>query len=1083
MRKITILIALFVFFGFQLVQAQLRVVTGKVTHKDDGSSLPGVTVLLKGTTIGTVTNVDGFYELHVPASGKTIVFQYVGMKPKEVTIGTSNTVNVVMEPDVFNIEGVVVTAIGIQRETKALGYSVQEIGNEALTKTNNANIVNSIGGKVAGVKVTSSTGAAGGASHITIRGEASIGGNNQPLFVVDGIPINNDELYTGNSDDGSNNLLKGVANSNRAIDLNPDDIATISVLKGGAATALYGLRAANGAIIITTKKGVSTKGKKIHVTFNSSYSIDKVNKLPELTKEFGQGRGGLYFGPETGTSFTWGPKLDTMGYYTNKTNPLDPKNPGIYKWDKNGALISVNDPNYNGTIANKYDNLEDFFRTGSTFSNSLSIGGGSDVATYYFSLSDLKQSGVIPNNEYRKTSAKIHGDAKISDKIRASGSVNYLKSGGDRIQQGSNLSGVMLGLLRTPASFDNSNGYKDPLNEPLAYMFPDGTQRTYRGGTGYDNPWWTVNRNIHTDDVNRIIGNVNLTYTPLEWISISYRLGNDFYTDRRKNYFAINSREKISGQVSEDMHFLQDITSDLIINVRRDLTKDIKLIATAGQNMYSHYYQNQYTQGNGLTVPDFYHLTNASAVLGRESIVRKRTAAFYADLGLSYQSMAFINITGREEWSTTLSPDKNRFFYPSASGSFVFTELPMLKENKYLPFGKIRASYALIANDAAVYGTKTYFGNSAFGDGWTDGIAFPFLGLPGFDLSSTLGNPDLGPEKLTSREIGLDLRFWKNRLGIDLTYYNNTSEDLLLFVPLAASTGYLSQLMNAASLENKGIELTLNITPLKTKDYQWDIAFNFTRNRSMVTELAPGVEVISLGGFSDPSVRVVKDKPYGSVYGTQWAKDGNGNVLIIDDPNDPFYGYPYMAQEEGFLGSIQPDWLGGINNEFRYKNFTFSFLIDIKQGGLMWNGTKGALYYFGTHKDTESRDDGKTYVFKGVLESTGAVNDIKVALDENWHRLGEGSGFTGPAEPFLEDASWVRLKEVYLSYNIASSLLDKTLIREAQVFVSGRNLWLSTDYTGIDPETSLMGSANAQGFDYFNMPNTKSFTFGVKLGF
>lgn len=1092
MRKFTLMLLILLFAGMQVALAQKKTISGVVTGKDDGASIPGVTVLVKGTTIGTTTDATGKYTIVVPEKSNTLVFSFVGMKSQEIEVTQSTTLNVVLETDVLNIEGVVVTAIGISRETKALGYSVQGVEGEAIEKSNTTNVVNALNGKVAGVNVTSGSGAAGGAAYINIRGASSITGENQPLFVVDGIPIDNSQYYSGNPDQGTNNLTEGVAYSNRAIDLNPDDIASVTVLKGGAATALYGLRAANGVVIVTTKKGQANTGKAntYNVGFSTSVSIDQVNRLPEFQQKYGQGLNGKWAGPHTANRNSWGPLLDTCSY-TNVglTGAMDVNGDGIYDWDKNGIIVSKNDPNATGAPVNVYDNLGSFFRTGYTYNNALNIAGGNENATYYMSLSNMQSNGIVPNNTFDKTTVKISGETKLSTKFTASGSVNYINSGGSRIQQGSNLSGLMLGLLRTPITFDNANGFDDPVNTPEAYMFPDGSQRSYRGYGIYDNPFWTVNMNEFKDDVNRMLGNVQLTYLPLDWLTISYRLGTDFYSDRRKAHFAINSSQWTAGQVFEDQHYNRDFNGDLIATITKDLSKDFKLNFVAGHNMYQTYHQQLYVQGDQLTIPEFYQLSNASTITTRENQAKYRTAAIYGDLGLSYQSMLFLNITGRNEWSTTLPETKNSFFFPSFSLGFVFTEIGGLKDNKILPFGKLRASYAIIANDAPIYSTGTYYSPAYYGDGWTPGVSSPFAGVTGYMVSDALGSDVLEPERLKSFEVGLDLRFLNNRLGIDVAYYNNTNDKLILAVPVAGSSGYTVAVMNAATMKNTGIELLATGTPVKSKNgkFQWDITLNFTKNKNEVVELAEGVENVGLGGFTGAEIRAVVGKPYGSIFGTQWVKDDNGNVIINDDPTDPNYGRPIMSDEEGYLGTVQPDWTMGITNSLQIYGFNLSFLVDIKKGGVMWNGTKGIMYALGTHVDTETR--GESVVMDGVmghldadgnLVSTGAANTISTTLDQSWYN-GLGGGFGGPTEQFIEDANWVRLREVNLTYSLNPKWLSKTFFKGIDLFVSGRNLYLWTPYTGIDPETNLYGASNAQGIDYFNMPNTRTYTFGLKV--
>lgn len=1078
MRKFTLLLALLFCMGL-VVNAQ-KTITGTVTSSEDGMTLPGVSVVVKGTTLGTITDIDGKYSIDVPEDAAILVFTYVGMVTEEMEIGANASIDVAMVPDIMGLDEVVVTAIGIPREKKALGYSVQDVSGADIAQSGNANIVNSIGAKVSGVQVTSSSGAAGGSSYIVIRGQASITRDNQPLFVIDGVPIDNSQRYSGNPDDGRNNLNEGVAYSNRAIDINPEDIESMSILKGGAATALYGLRAANGAVIITTKKGSATAGKRLNVNYSASYSFEQVNKLPELQSKYGQGYGGVWYGPETAMSLSWGPLLDTMAW-----DGTD------YKWDRNGQLVSQNDPTAVKNVE-AYDNLGTFFRTGHTFSQNVNVSGGSENATFYMSLGNTKTDGIIPNNTFKKTNFKISGQAQLNEKLSINGSINYANSGGDRIQQGSNLSGVMLGLLRTTPSFDNSNGHDDkPWDQEDAYQFEDGTQRSYRGGAVYDNPYWTVNNNPFKDDVDRYFGNIGFNYMANDWLSFTYRLGSDMYNDRRDYAFAIGSNNWPDGQVVQDNHFTRDINSDLLMNIKRDLTTDLKANISLGHNIYEHVYQQIYIQGDQLSIPEFYHISNASNFTEREYFEKKRTAAFFGDLGFSFRDMLFVNATGRQEWSTTLPEDDNAFFYWSFSTGFIFTELPALKDNPILSFGKLRGSFAMIANDATVYSTKDVFIIPAYGDGWTTGVSFPIAGTPGSTYNDGAPNPTIQPEKLKNYEFGADLKFLNNKIGLDIAYYNNQNEELLLNAPASGSSGYLSFYKNAAKMEDSGIEALVYLTPVQTNDFSWDIIVNFTKRENKVIELAEGVENITLGGFTDPGVRVVAGEPYGNIYGSSWLRDDNDNIIIIDDPNAWNYGYPEYSAEERVLGNIQPKWTAGITNTFKFKDLSLSFLIDIKNGGEMWNGTRGALYYFGMHKDTESRDT-ETKVFDGIkghwdadgnLVVSGEQNDIEVNLDQGWYIDGEGSGFTGPSEPYVEETSWVRLKELTLSYDLTSALQNTFLRNGVSVYFTGRNLWLSTDYQGVDPETSLYGAHNAQGIDYFNMPNTKSFLFGVRVSF
>jgi len=1051
--------------GMFAANAQKRVITGKVTATEDGSALPGVTVLVKGTTVGTVTDLKGEYQITVPEKSTTLVFTFIGRKTVEQEIGSSYNISIALDEDILKLDEVVVTAIGISREAKALGYSVQNIGGEDLEKAQTPNFINALNGKVSGLQIISSAGTAGASTFMDIRGAASILGDNQPLIVIDGVPIDNG---------GGAGDVDGVALSNRAIDINPDDIASLAVLKGGAAVALYGIRAANGVIIITTKKGGASAGKRISVSWNSSVTFDKVNKLPELQSMYSQGMNGKW---SSGHSRTFGPRIDTCAYS---------KDPSVWKnpdFDVDGAILSKNDPLANASLGNvKAYNPYDFFEQGNSINNSINIAGGSDVSTFYLSFSDVNQKGIVPNNKFRKNTFKISGETKVNVHFKISGNAQYLTNKGDRIQQGSNVFGVMLGLLRTPASFDNSAGYE----------FADGTQRTYRLGGGYDNPYWTANNNKYTDNVDRMIGSFELNYLISDWITITYRLGTDFYNQRYKDYFAINSRAYPAGRVTVSQYLSRDVNSDLLINFNKKLTNDINLNLTLGQNMSQLYSYQVSTTADGLDLPKYYNLNNSANITSFESTYLIRRAAVFGDLGLSYKSLLYMNITGRNDWSTTLPAENNSFFYPSVSLGFVFTELEALKSiENILPFGKLRASYAIIAMDAEAYNTMTPFVQASAGDGWTNGIVFPFNGFTGFSVSDAMGNATLVPEKQRSFEIGADLKFVKNRLGIDFAYFNNYGTNLLIPVTIANSTGFGTFIQNAAELSTTGIEVIAYATPIKA-DLQWDINFNFTKYNSVVERLADGVDNIFLGGFTDPQIRAVAGENYRSIYGYDWFRDDDGNVIIDADTTSPTYGFPVGDYNMKSIGKVDPDWTLGILNEFSYKGFAFSFLWDIKKGGLMWNGTKGALYNFGTHKDTETRNPDDKFTFEGVkgywdadgnLIPSKDANDIQVVKDENWYYYGEGSGFTGPTYDFIENSGWVRLRDVTFSYQFAPKFLEKTFVKDLTLYFTGRNLLLFTDYTGIDPETNLLGADNAQGMDYFNMPGTKGWSIGLKAGF
>ncbi len=1078
MKKVVILFTCFFLLGLYGVYAQTRTITGKVVSSDDNSPIPGVSVSVKGTTLGTVTNMDGNYTITVPQSATSLMFSFVGYRTIESGIEGRNVVDVVLPVDVLAVDEVVVTAIGIKRDVKALGYSVQSVGGEELSRSSTPNMVNSLSGKVAGVQVTSSTGSAGGSSYLVVRGMSSITGNNQPLFVVDGIPIDNSQLAT-------ETLTAGVAYSNRAMDINPEDIENLTVLKGGAATALYGLRAANGAVIITTKKGSTSVDKKLNITVNSFMSLEKVTQLPPMQLIYAQGSLGGYINNQTNA---WGPKIEDLRHHKTVKD--------IYYYDAKlkdykGIIVPKDDPNAGDPVM-AVDNLNDFFITGLTLNNNLSISGGNDQTKFFFSAGHLDASGVVPRNKWTRSSFTLNAEHNVARWLTTSGKVTYTNSGGTRIQQGSNTSGVMLSLLRQAANWDNSAGFDKPWLEQQAYQFPNFTQRNQHRGGGYDNPYWTVNLNPFNDAVDRVTSSFNALFAFADWINLTYRVGNDFYSDRRRQFFEIGSRTIASGRIIEDNYFSYDFNQDVFLTLNKELISGLTSTLILGNNMYQWKRQNVFMRGTGLVIPNYRNIGNAGTREAFESLSRKRTAAIYSDLGLSYMSMIFLNATYRHEWSTSLPTANNNFGFPSLGGSFVFTELESLRGNNIISFGKVRGSYSKIANDAPIYGTNPTYPTAAFGDGWTTtALSFPAFGTAGFTVTNTLPNADLRPEKATTWEVGADFRLFNGKVGLDMTYYEILNEDLILAVPVAKSSGYYSANLNAGSMENKGIEAVLSIVPIKTRDFNWNANFNFTRNKNTVLSLAEGVPNVSLGGFTSAQSRAVVGNSYGSIFGSEFRKDANGN-LIIDDRQtiggnaNAKYGWPILSPADAALGNVLPEWILGINNSLGYKGFALSFMFEIKKGGYMWNGTKGAMYQFGTHKDTENR--GQQYTFEGVGLSTlnangvGTPVSIPMTLNQSWYQ-NEGGGFFGAGSQFVEKTDWVRLREVTFSYSLPNSMIRNLNLDGAELYFTGRNLWIDTPFSGVDPETSLYGSDNAQGLEYFNMPGTKSYTFGVKLNF
>jgi TonB-linked SusC/RagA family outer membrane protein len=1086
MKKLFLLIVLSVFMcGFTLL-AQTKTITGTVTSSAEGEgAIPGVSVSVRGTTIGALTGLDGKYTLNVPQNAAVLVFSYIGMKRQEIEIGTRSVIDVSMEPDILGLDEVVVTALGISREKKALGYTVSDVKSDEINKSKTINPINSLSGKVAGVRINNSTGAVGASTFVEIRGSASLTRNNQPLYIIDGVPMISG--FVGGADG-----VDGVAHKDANTDINPDDIESISVLKGGAATALYGLRAATGAIVITTKKG---KAGATQVNFGSSVTMEQISQVPDLQSQYSQGLNGSW---SKFNSASWGARIDTLRYTTNPA-AFPTNDPGHFtsadeymaKWDPNGYIVNQSNQYAEANKPVKTFSPYDFFQTGLTFNNNLSVSGGTDKSQFLLSLANTTAEGVIPNNTFNKTNFKVSAEHKFSKQISVGSNLNFVFTDANKIQQGSNTSGVMLGLVRTPPTFDNSYGY----------IFADGTQRSYRGGTGYDNPYWTANKNSYTETTHRMFGDFHANYTPASWISFTYRFGLDWFNNYYKDYFAIFSCSTPGGKINVANSLNRDLNSDLIMNLHKSFGEfDASL--TLGNNIYSSYYEQTRSQANGLILLDFPNMNNTTDNRGYEATTNKRTMAFFGDLSLSYRNMLFATGTIRQEQSTTLPEGNNSFAYPSGSLGFIFTEIGSLKGNKILPYGKLRVSYAITAQDAAMYSTDNYFYSAYFADGWTspDGMLFPYNGILGYSYTDGLGNTSLKPEKMKTFEVGAELKFINNRISLDAAYFKNTNSDLLMSVPIASSTGFSSQYMNAGKMSTTGIELQVSADVVKVNDFRWNLSVNWSNPKTMVDELAPGVENLFLGGFTGSQIRAVAGYAYRSVYATVWARDDNGNMLI--NPTGTFKGYPVAKGEMEYIADVQEKWRLGIINTFSFKGITLASVFEIKNGGHMWNGTRGALDYFGTSEGTATRAATDTRVFEGVYgyldPKTGDVvytdaagndatapvaNNLSVMENNQAWRRGNGSGFQGPSEFYVEKTDWLRLREVTLSYDFPKSITSKLHAQALGLYFTGRNLWLQTDYTGIDPETNLLGASNAQGMDYFNMPGTKSYTFGLKVTF
>ena len=1092
MKKV-IKLLLFSVLSLQMVVAQ-KTITGVVSD-NEGLPLPGATILVEGTSTGVTTDFDGNFSI-TAEEGDTLNISYVGYQSQSIVVGDQDTLNISLELG-NELEEVVVTSLGIKREAKALGYAVQSVSTEDITDSGANSAIDAMVGKVAGVQITRSSGSVGGGSRIIVRGVTSMIGNNQALIVIDGVRSNNESLNSGSS-------TSGTSVSNRLMDLNNEDIASINVLKGAAATSLYGTSGSNGVIVITTKKG---QASKMNVNFSTEVSSSEITSMIDLQSIYAQGSRGKYRDPSTGNSGSWGPRMTDLEYQTGQANvpsTIDVRSSafdsdGNYLFDKNGYLVPKGSGN--GRPAQVFDNVNPFFQTAMGYKNNISIDGGTELATYRFSASALKAEGVIPKEDYNRKTFNLSSTLNPSDKLSITTTLNYIRSENTRIQQGSNTSGLLLGMLRTPVSFDNTNGLgpEAAVNDPSSYIFASGRQRNYRGGGGYDNPYWIINNALRFENANRTFGSFQLTYNQNEWFNIGLNVGADFTSDIRKQNFEIGSRTSSTGRIDKD-EFTSFLTDAIFtISGGSDITDQLSVNYLVGANASTYERTYLYGQAKNLVFQGFLDLSNGTTQSAGEDFSAYNQFGMVAQVEASYADTFYLTASARQDYDSRLGvPTREfkssdyQFLYPSLSASVIFSEI--IGNNDLLSFGKFRASWAQVgAPPPGPYYTSSSYETSSIGDGWGDNISFPIAGVTGFEIDNILG-AELKPELSEEIEVGVDLRFLQNKVGLDLAYWQRKSTDAILNASLPPSTGYISAWLNAGQMTSKGIEATLNLNLLDTDDYGWNSQINYTTNESIVDELAPGLERLFLAGFSTAGTYLVAGNQYGAIFGGAYLRAGNGGptddklnipegeVVINDDPASREYGYQAVDPSQRAIGDPNPDFILGWNNSFRIKDVKLGFLLDWREGGDLWNGTAWALSFFGRSQLTaDTREEAPTPI-SGVLKSNGQPNTIPVVRDQSYWTSSLG-GFGAVGEQFVQDGGWLRLREVSLSYKLPLDLLGVNFINSADISVLGRNLWYQSDYDGIDPETSLTGTGNGQGFDYFNMPSTSSIIFKLNLNF
>lgn len=1036
-----------------LIQSKLEGIVIDAVTKEP---VIGASINIKGTTHGVVTDMDGkFYFQTGQKLPYTIIVSYLGYKKAEVT-ANENPVVVNLTQEQNTLSEVVVTALGITKEKKSLGYTTQAVKGKELSDTKETNFLNSLSGKLAGVRITNSQGDMG-SSRIIIRGETSISGNNQPLFVVDGVPVDNSQL--GSTGGTTRDFKNAIA------DLNPQDIESLSVLKGPNAAALYGSRAAHGVVLITTKSGKSQKGLGISV--NSGITISQVATLPKFQNSYGQGSNGKFSfvdgkggGINDGVDESWGPKLDGRlipQFYSN----------GV-------AVPFVAHPN----------NVKDFFNTGVTYDNSVSIAKSDEKSDFRLGINNQKQLGTVPNSEVNKTNFTVNTNYQISKNIKVGVTANYIVTDAPALPggpQGNRAAGVMLQFLwfGRQVDIDQLRNNRD-VNWNNSY---------------YSNPYWNAYYNTTSQQRNRIIGDIHLDAKIIDGLNFKFRTGVDYYNDRRKYTIKYGTNGTPFGSYAEDAYTVNERNTEGIFTYTKKLTEDFSVDALAGFNIRNHSDANNYQKAPRLAVPDLYTLTNSRDPLtSSNSLSRLRVYSAYASAQFGYKNYAYLNVTARNDWSSTLPSSNRSYFYPSFNGSFVVSDAFNLKSNT-LDFLKLRGGWSEVGNDADPYQLSTVYD-----------FQTAFDGNPIQTSAKKKLNENLKPETTRSTELGIESSFWKNRLHLDVAYYNTNSFDQILEIKTTASSGYNSQLINAGKINNRGIEVQLDGTPIQTENFKWNVGVNYSKNISKVKILDYDKQIqnYTIGTSGGVDVLASVGQAYGVLYGTAYQRDANGNIVVGAN------GLPKADPQKRVLGHYTPDFLAGITNTLSYKNLEFSFLIDASVGGDIFSGTNRTGTYTGVLAETlagrDAANGGLNYYYPGnntnnpktLVTGGGAPSGVTVYDDgvlfngvyadgtpntqvisaQEFHKASYNI-----SEAYIYSSTFVKLREIKLGYNFNKKFARRLGLEGASITAVGRNLlFIYKDAPNIDPETAF-NTGNAQGLESLSLPTTRNFSLNVNLKF
>ncbi len=1094
MNRLKLLLSLFVFMGCTALMAQTVTIKGTVTSADDGLPIPSAGVTVRGTTVGTLTGADGTYTVVAPANASQLLFTFVGMKPVTEEIGGRSTINVVMVTDMLGLEEVVVTALGISREKKALGYAVQDLGGESIEKAKVSNIVNAFQGKLSGVQISNTDGGVASGVRILIRGVNSLSasGNTQPLFVVDGVPISN-----STSDAGS---YGGMDYGNMSSDINPSDVENISVLKGASAAALYGSRAVNGVVLITTKSGKSRTGQPgLGVTFEENVMFENPLVLPKFQNLYGQGGGGEfeyvdgnYGGINDGVDESWGPRLDGR-LIPQFDSPYDPET------DIRTPTPWIAHPN----------NIKDFFETGLKRTTNLSIAGAREGANFRLSLSNQDIKGILPNTDLVKNSIALNGELAVTSKITVGGSANYISNKSDNIaENGYNAGNPMQSLMQWFGRQVDMEVLKEKWNEtdPKTGL-PFSWNHSY-----HNNPYWTLNKSTNSRNRDRMIGNINFAWKFTDWMTFRAMAGSDWSVE---DIMQRTAKGDIgAGDPEGGFDAYSNRRQEVNANARLEFVKtfgDIAFDAAVGAEYNKYDYQYHRTTVPDLIVPDLYSVSNAAAAATTGlSETHTELQSVFGTANFGFRNWLFLNLTGRNDWSSTLPIDNNSYFYPSASLSWVISDAFGF-DSKVLSFLKLRASYAEVGGTAGAYSLNGVYGA---GD--------PYNGNPSLGYTSTIPPLGLKPQRKRSKEAGLEVRFFNNRLSLDAAVYRENTINQIMNIAVSRTTGFSSQTINAGNLQNQGIELQLMASPVQTPNFSWDVTVNWSTNENKVVELYGDMKYLYLYDASwGAYVYAIPGQEYGTLWGYAIVRE-NATPVYYDAEETQLSHYMYSGRPlvtttgryirsgaRTDLGNIYPDWFGGVNNSFNYKNLNFSFLVDFRKGGLINSITHMFGMYTGILEETAVTNANGKNIRDAVADGGGVlIEDAvygKVLADGTIQFINaDGSNATAPVanttyvsanrwgydyyaktELNTFDGSFVKLREVSAGYSFNNvDFLRKIGVKNLNLSVVGRNLWLiHSNIPHIDPEVSNSAGNTSVGAENNAIPSTRSYGFNIRLDF